>query len=86
MPRGATVLHNPNGTAPGLYLAATWEGRTIHLFLLPGPPRELRPMVRDQVLPILDTPGRLGAAQEPTAQRPAGVPVAHGRAKVTVRS
>jgi nicotinamide-nucleotide amidase len=55
VPRGATVLHNANGTAPGLYLAANWQGRTIHLFLLPGPPRELRPMVQDAVLPILKT-------------------------------
>jgi anti-anti-sigma factor len=43
----------------------------------------------DQVLPILDPPERSGADvvdQDPTAQGPAGVPVAQGRAKVTVRS
>jgi nicotinamide-nucleotide amidase len=53
---GATVLHNPNGTAPGLYLPAQPHGAptTPHLFLLPGPPRELHPMVADQVLPILE--------------------------------
>jgi nicotinamide-nucleotide amidase len=53
VPRGAEVLQNANGTAPGLYLTAIWEGRKVHLFLLPGPPRELKPMVRDQVIPIL---------------------------------
>jgi nicotinamide-nucleotide amidase len=46
-------LQNPNGTAPGLYLRENRGGRPVHLFLLPGPPRELRPMVRDQVVPIL---------------------------------
>ncbi len=48
VPRGAQVLPNDNGTAPGLYLAGT-----PHLFLLPGPPRELRPMFSAAVLPIL---------------------------------
>src|ERR1041384_2064685 len=37
---GAEVLDNPNGTAPGMYLEH--EGRAV--VLLPGPPRELRPM------------------------------------------
>lgn len=60
VPRGARVLPNANGTAPGLHLPATPE--TPHLFLLPGPPRELRPMVRDQVLPLLRAllPARAG--------------------------
>jgi nicotinamide-nucleotide amidase len=40
VPPGATVLPNPNGTAPGLLIDA--GPRTI--VLLPGPPRELRPM------------------------------------------
>jgi nicotinamide-nucleotide amidase len=55
-PEGATVLPNPNGTAPGLYLPARSHGAgtTPHLFLLPGPPRELQPMVTDQVLPLLE--------------------------------
>ncbi|MBM4246903.1 MAG: competence/damage-inducible protein A, partial [Deltaproteobacteria bacterium] len=50
VPQGATVLPNPNGTAPGLRLDL--EGGKS-LFLLPGPPSELKPMVRDQVLPWL---------------------------------
>lgn len=52
VPAGATVLPNAHGTAPGLYLPAT--GQTPHVFLLPGPPRELRPMFAQQVLPILN--------------------------------
>lgn len=53
VPEGAVVLPNENGTAPGLYLTAT-EG-TPHIFLLPGPPRELEPMFRESVLPILSS-------------------------------
>ncbi|HEX4084655.1 MAG TPA: competence/damage-inducible protein A [Chthoniobacteraceae bacterium] len=48
-PQGARVLPNPFGTAPGLYLLQ--GGR--HIFLMPGPPRELKPMFRDTVAPIL---------------------------------
>jgi nicotinamide-nucleotide amidase len=54
-PEGATVLPNDNGTAPGLYLPST-EGvswSTPHIFLLPGPPRELQPIARAHVLPKL---------------------------------
>lgn len=41
VPRGAVALDNPNGTAPGLFI----EARDHVVLLLPGPPRELRPMV-----------------------------------------
>jgi len=55
VPRGATVLSNENGSAPGLYIAAnTVSGKkSPHLFLLPGPPRELKPMFTASVLPLL---------------------------------
>lgn len=56
VPEGAIVLPNNNGTAPGLYLCARAResgGQTPHLFLLPGPPRELQPMFRESVMPIL---------------------------------
>jgi nicotinamide-nucleotide amidase len=54
-PREATVLANDFGTAPGLYLAPTPVGAhtSPHIFLLPGPPRELRPMFEARVIPIL---------------------------------
>jgi nicotinamide-nucleotide amidase len=41
VPRGADVLPNPNGTAPGLWL----ERGATALVLLPGPPREMKPML-----------------------------------------
>lgn len=40
VPHGATVLDNPHGTAPGLLLDD--ENRLV--VLLPGPPREMKPM------------------------------------------
>ena len=46
---GAEVLGNPNGTAPGMYLEH--DGREV--VLLPGPPREMRPMFKNFVLPKL---------------------------------
>ena len=66
VPEGALVLANPNGTAPGLAMkievgnckpgvgeckspsaSAKW------LVMLPGPPRELRPMFDDLVVPLI---------------------------------
>jgi len=55
VPAGAEVLANQNGSAPGLYLRANINPRiqSPHLFLLPGPPRELQPMFRAFAMPIL---------------------------------
>src|SRR5262249_19191369 len=55
VPRGAEVLPNAYVSAPGLYLAASLNPAiaTPHLFLLPGPPRELQPMFREAAVPIL---------------------------------
>jgi nicotinamide-nucleotide amidase len=51
VPRGAQVLPNDHGTAPGLYVPATEA--LPHMILLPGPPRELRPMFEQYVSPII---------------------------------
>jgi nicotinamide-nucleotide amidase len=57
VPRGAVVLENPNGTAPGLWIE---RGRSA-IVLLPGPPREMKPMlegvVRDRLAPRSGTAG-----------------------------
>ena len=50
VPEGAEVLENPRGTAPGLWLED--QGRMVAL--LPGPPRELKPLFKEQVLPRLE--------------------------------
>jgi nicotinamide-nucleotide amidase len=47
---GAEVLPNPNGSAPGLYL----EQGSCAIALLPGPPREMKPMFENHVKPRLE--------------------------------
>lgn len=41
----AEVLPNPNGTAPGMFI----DHQGTAIILLPGPPREMRPMFEDHV-------------------------------------
>ncbi len=60
VPEGALVFLNAAGTAPGLALniaAGGWpgaDGKTPRwLIMLPGPPRELRPMFDQFVVPLL---------------------------------
>ena len=55
VPAGAQILPNENGSASGLYLKANINPRipSPHLFILPGPPRELQPMFRESVMPFL---------------------------------
>jgi nicotinamide-nucleotide amidase len=56
----ATTLPNPNGTAPGWWVERSDGGVIV---ALPGPPREMRPMFAEYVLPRL-------------MQRGSGVPMA----------
>ena len=46
---GAEVLPNPNGSAPGIFI----DHEGVAIVLLPGPPREMRPMFENHVLPKL---------------------------------
>jgi nicotinamide-nucleotide amidase len=45
VPKGAVVLANPHGTAPGLWI----EHQGSMIALLPGPPREMKPMMEGEV-------------------------------------
>ena len=65
----ATSLPNPNGTAPGWWVDRP-DGRVI--VLLPGPPREMRPMWAEQVLPRLAARG-VGAESEVRTLRLHGI-------------
>lgn len=58
----ATALANPNGTAPGWWVDRADGGVVM---ALPGPPREMRPMWTDHVLPRLRGRG----AGSPVASR-----------------
>ncbi len=48
VPAEGTVLPNPNGTAPGFILEK--DGKTM--VILPGPPREMKPMFDNYVYPF----------------------------------
>lgn len=50
IPRGATILTNRHGTAPGLWIE---DERGRWCAMLPGVPREMRGMVGDELLPLL---------------------------------
>jgi len=45
---GATVLPNPNGTAPGQWISGKYEGQERIVILLPGPPFELKALFEAQ--------------------------------------
>ncbi len=49
VPEGSIILENKNGTAPGFFL--NYDNTSI--VLLPGPPREIDPMFREQVVPLI---------------------------------
>jgi nicotinamide-nucleotide amidase len=46
---GATVLPNPNGTAPGQWLSGKFDDRERIIVLLPGPPHELKSLFETEV-------------------------------------
>ncbi|MBB5233770.1 CinA family nicotinamide mononucleotide deamidase-related protein [Deinococcus budaensis] len=52
----AEALPNPVGTAPGWFVRTELEGRPRMIVALPGPPREMHRMWREQVLPRLPRP------------------------------
>ena len=49
LPEGSTALRNDWGTAPGCY----FERDGVRVIMLPGPPREIRPLLEHRVRPIL---------------------------------
>jgi len=51
VPKGAVVLPNPNGTAPGFLL----RDGPVRFVAMPGPPREMQPMFLSHVLPRIRT-------------------------------
>lgn len=48
--RGAIVLHNANGTAPGQWISGRSDGKEKLIILLPGPPHELTALFETAVL------------------------------------
>jgi len=52
-PEGAEVIPNPLGTAPGFHLPVPDGDRVSHLIVMPGVPREMKPMMENWVVPWL---------------------------------
>jgi nicotinamide-nucleotide amidase len=55
---GARIIENQHGTAPGLAIQVQPnnvrpDGKPALLIMLPGPPRELRPMFSESVVPLI---------------------------------
>jgi nicotinamide-nucleotide amidase len=68
-PKGAEVFPNPHGSAPGFVIER--DGRAV--LALPGPPRELLPMLRDHAIPWIERRFEPGAALVTRVLRTAGV-------------
>jgi nicotinamide-nucleotide amidase len=51
--KGATVLPNPNGSAPGQWLDTVFEEHRKLIMLVPGPPSECKPLFDEECLPRL---------------------------------
>ncbi|HWO89981.1 MAG TPA: competence/damage-inducible protein A [Gemmatimonadales bacterium] len=66
VPEGATVIPNPLGTAPGLWIEDA--GRVV--VLMPGVPKELRRMMKEEVLPRLVEWEQRREDGKPGAERP----------------
>lgn len=49
VPKGSTIIDNPNGTAPGM-MVETDRGL---IFCMPGVPKELKPMLEDTIIPSI---------------------------------
>lgn len=49
LPKDCVIFPNDNGTAPGMAI----EKNGVHILVLPGPPRELKPMFRNCAVPYL---------------------------------
>lgn len=49
IPKGAIIINNNNGTAPGVII----EENNKIMIILPGPPKEMRPMFEETVRPYL---------------------------------
>jgi len=52
-PEGAVIIPNPLGTAPGYRLELDTEWGRRYCIVMPGVPREMKPMVENEVLPWL---------------------------------
>ncbi|MBL7910185.1 MAG: competence/damage-inducible protein A [Bacteroidia bacterium] len=55
IPKGCTVIHNPNGTAPGMWMK---KDRTVFISM-PGVPYEMKAMMTEAILPKIKNENNL---------------------------
>ena len=53
LPEGGRAIPNPNGSASGIEFSGVYDHKTRHIFLLPGPPSEFVPMVKNYLAELL---------------------------------
>jgi nicotinamide-nucleotide amidase len=70
IPNGARKLENRHGSAPGIWLE---DDRGRWVAMLPGVPREMRGMLADELLPLLQERAPAGAVIESRTLRTTGV-------------
>ena len=51
--KGATLLPNPNGSAPGQWIDTLYDGYRKLMMLIPGPPAECKPLFESECIPRL---------------------------------
>jgi nicotinamide-nucleotide amidase len=71
IPKGAIVLDNPHGSAPG-FVAVRGDGKFVAC--MPGVPREMRPMLSERLLPWMMERYGLRSAIFTRTLRTAGIP------------
>ena len=49
LPEGGRAIPNPNGSASGIEFSGVYDHKLRHVFLLPGPPTEFVPMVKNHL-------------------------------------
>ena len=55
VPETARVIDNPNGSASGITFDSCFDGKDCRIYLLPGPPHEFLPMIKNQILDELES-------------------------------
>ena len=73
-PHNAVILHNKVGSAPGMLLESTINGKLLRVAMLPGPPSELIPMLEDELMPQLKKLANLETVIHTTGFLIAGIP------------
>ena len=64
IPAGFGVIRNPRGTAPAFWGWTEGKSGRAIVVALPGPPRELRPLMEEEVLPLVQRELDVAAAEE----------------------